>query len=218
MKILFLGNSYTSFNNMPKMLEALIRENGTEVEVHSLTKGGRKLCQNIQDENGGSHIELAQLLQTNVYDILFLQEQSYLPLVDKTSFEFAAVQLAGEVNARRTILYATWGRAEGAELLREHNLTSIGMTKALYRAYKEVARLAGAEVSAVGLCFAKILERDANAPLYAPDLSHPSYMGSAAAAICHYKRIFGKLPERYSSIELDEYYLSLIRDSICELP
>ena len=42
MKLLFIGNSYTYFNEMPEQLEALMRENGFDVTVHSVTKGGRK--------------------------------------------------------------------------------------------------------------------------------------------------------------------------------
>ena len=42
MNILFIGNSYTYYNNMPKMLEALAKENGKKLCVNAVTKGGRK--------------------------------------------------------------------------------------------------------------------------------------------------------------------------------
>ena len=53
MKILFIGNSYTYFNDMPRLLEQLMRDNGIDVTVDSVTKGGRKLFENLQanDEN-----------------------------------------------------------------------------------------------------------------------------------------------------------------------
>ncbi len=33
MKVLFIGNSYTYFNDMPKLFENLSRENGKDVQV-----------------------------------------------------------------------------------------------------------------------------------------------------------------------------------------
>lgn len=40
MNILFIGNSYTYYNDMPKMLESLARAAGFYAEVASVTKGG----------------------------------------------------------------------------------------------------------------------------------------------------------------------------------
>ena len=49
MKVLFIGNSYTFFNDMPNMLAALAAENGYSVSVDSVTKGGRKLFSNLDE-------------------------------------------------------------------------------------------------------------------------------------------------------------------------
>lgn len=43
MKILFIGNSYTYFYDMPKLFEGLARANGKNVQVYSVTEGVRKL-------------------------------------------------------------------------------------------------------------------------------------------------------------------------------
>ena len=40
MKILFIGNSYTYYNDMPALLESLMCENGYDAKIHSVTKGG----------------------------------------------------------------------------------------------------------------------------------------------------------------------------------
>lgn len=40
---LFIGNSYTYYNDMPKLFETLCRENGKDVTAYSVTKGGREL-------------------------------------------------------------------------------------------------------------------------------------------------------------------------------
>ena len=43
MKILMLGNSYTYFFDMPKILQGLFDANGVDAQVDSITAGGRVL-------------------------------------------------------------------------------------------------------------------------------------------------------------------------------
>ena len=206
MKILFIGNSYTFYNDMPKLLEALLIENGYDASVDSVTKGGRKLYANLEigDEY---NTRISELISKNSYDALFLQEQSYFPLVDEERFEYAVAHLKKLVGAKRTLLYATWGRKAGCPLLDELSLSSSEMTKALHSAYSKIAKATGCELSPVGLAFDSICDK---LELYAPDLSHPSYIGSSLAAIVHYKSLTSALPKDLSSLGLDSETLDAI--------
>ena len=49
MKILMLGNSYTYFFDMPKILQALFDDNRVNAKVDSVTAGGRRLAQNVDE-------------------------------------------------------------------------------------------------------------------------------------------------------------------------
>ena len=49
MKVLFIGNSYTFFYDMPKLFEAECRERGAECDVDSVTAGGYTLEQFLSD-------------------------------------------------------------------------------------------------------------------------------------------------------------------------
>lgn len=40
MKVLFVGNSHTYYNDMPRIFASLARDNGHDVQVESVTKGG----------------------------------------------------------------------------------------------------------------------------------------------------------------------------------
>ena len=51
MNILFIGNSYTYYNDMPNILEALAKENGKDLSADAVTKGGRKLYANLDAED-----------------------------------------------------------------------------------------------------------------------------------------------------------------------
>ena len=72
MKILFIGNSYTFFSDMPKLLESLAKTNGKQLIADSVTKGGRHLYENLQDEDPYGE-QIKTLINTNNYDALILQ-------------------------------------------------------------------------------------------------------------------------------------------------
>jgi hypothetical protein len=216
MKILFIGNSYTFFNDMPTIFEGLAKENGEEATVFSVTKGGRKLYQNLTEgDEWGEKIK--SLCREHDFDVLILQEQSYLPVVDKEKFIEGAAGVKALVGAKRTVLYSTWGRKEGCPLLDELKISSDEMTEALATAYEECAKTLGAEISYVGRTFAKIRKTDETIELYSSDLSHPSYKGSVTAALCLYKTVFGKMPKSHTSLNTDNQVLTTIIDIIDHL-
>jgi len=213
MKILFIGNSYTYYNDLPKIFKELADNNEKEVQVDSVTKGGRKLYENLSDGDE-KRLIIDDLLSKNKYDILFLQEQSYLPLVDREAFEKGVSGLIKLVGAKRNILYATWGRKSGSPLLEEKCWTSIGMALELDAVYCKVAEKFCTEVSHAGLCFKTISEEYPETDLYIPDCSHSSYIGSCVAAIAHYKTVFGEMPKNYSSLNIDDQTIGAIVTSI----
>ncbi|MBQ7335380.1 MAG: hypothetical protein IJW92_02770 [Clostridia bacterium] len=215
MKILMIGNSYTFFNEMPELLQTLARENGKDVTVDSVTKGGRRLCENldVQDEY---HQRIKALLEAHAYDVLILQEHSLGALLDYEHFESGVSNLMKLIGAKRSILYATWGRYDGNEKLEQYGWTREGMTFDIDAAYCRTAKKYGAEVAPVGVTFYRILERHPEAELYHPDLSHPSYTGSCVAAIVHYAKIFGELPCKYKTLNLDNEQFTWIAEAVRE--
>ncbi len=215
MKILFIGNSYTFFNDMPTLLEALAQENGKELTADSVTKGGRRLYENLKegDEKGE---KIRSLATRNEYDALILQEQSFLAIVDYEAFLGGVRDLVALVKAKRNILYATWGRKAGSKKLEELGLTSEEMTDMLIKAYISAAKHVDAEISHVGRVFRRISKDMPALDIYDPDLSHPSYLGSAVAAICHYRTLFGELPKKIDSLSLEAVYADKLLSVIAE--
>ena len=209
MNILFIGNSYTYFSDLPTLFANLCRANGQDVRVDSVTCGGRKLYENLDmfgnDLNPDDEYakKIAELIDEVEYDVLFLQEQSCLPILNPTAFFAGVVGLSAIIGAWRTVLYATWGRADGSDTLTHYGWTRESMTEGLYQSYCQAAEYAHAEVSPVGLCFAEIVEKHPEVDLYDPDKSHPSYAGSCVAALCHYKTVFGEMPSDLSALALD---------------
>ena len=216
MKILFIGNSYTYYNDMPRIFLDLAQENGYDIEVDAVTRGGRKLYENLNAEDD-NHKAILTLSEKKKYDVLFLQENSTLPIKSYSDFERGALGLVDLVKPLRTVLYVTWARAEGSPMLSELNMKRNEMSANIQSAYSTVARKLGAEISNVGACFDKIYESKSAPDLYDPDLSHPSQRGSELAAIAHFKKVFGRMPEKYSSLSVGADELIILADTVNNL-
>ena len=220
MNILFIGNSYTYFSDLPTLFASLCAANGQDVRVDSVTCGGRRLHENLNafcnDFNPDDEYSkrISELVEENEYDVLFLQEQSCLPIVEPQMFLAGVVGLSTVIGAWRTVLYATWGRADGSDTLAHYGWTREGMTEGLYNAYCQAAQIAHAEVSPVGLCFAKIVESHPEIDLYDPDKSHPSYAGTCVAALSHYKTVFGEMPEDLSALKLESGVAKVLAEAV----
>ena len=213
MKILFIGNSYTYFNDMPSLLESLAVDNGKDVSIDSVTAGGRRLVQNL-DDNDEHTKKLTELVSKNNYEVLILQEQSYFALVDPDEFERGVGGLISLVNAKTNLLYATWGRKSGSELLETYGWTSSQMGRMLDEAYCKAAEKYPSCVSHVGLCFEALSREHSDIELYTEDLSHPSYLGSCLGVISHYRAIFGEIPKNLESLKLDRRVSGLFLDTV----
>ena len=122
MNVLFIGNSYTYFHDLPAVFAALANENGRDVIAHSVTRGGRKLCQFTDTEDDCTKELAAVLSEHPPYDAVFLQEQSLLPYRDYEAFFSGAKHVADTVRAagaKRLLFYVTWGRKPGCPTLDE---------------------------------------------------------------------------------------------------
>lgn len=217
MDILFVGNSYTFCNEMPRLFEGIAIANGRNVHVYSVVKGGRKLFENVsvQDEVT-AHLDA--LLNERHFDICFLQEQSILPLTDFEQFANGVVGLLKKLRGcvDRVILFCTWSRKEGSEVLQEYHWTNLSMTQDLAKAYHEVAVLTGTEKSDVGWNFYRLRQNYWDRiELYNWDLSHPSYQGSCLAALTLYQTAFGDFPDNTDALGLLQDEINAFRNIIC---
>ena len=203
MRILFVGNSYTYFNDMPTLFSRLCGCNGKAAMVFSVTHGGRKLHENL-DSTDQTTLQLEGVMRNNPMDVIILQEHSTLPLLDFDRFSANVTGLMKKLGPARYVLYQTWGRKTGSSFLSEQGLSTRSMTLKLQQAYTKAAATAGAECAPVGLCFLAVSEVHPEIELYDPDLTHPSYAGSCLSAMTHYRTLFGQVPADLSCFSLSE--------------
>jgi hypothetical protein len=181
-RILFIGNSYTYFNNLPELLTQLAASDkkAKTIEADMHVRGGATLKQ-LWEEG----LALKRIKQGR-WDYVVLQEQSLLPISDSATMHKYARLFDAEIkqSRARTIFYLTWSRQNKPET-----------QQALAYAYLTISKELGALVAPVGIAWQNALDSNRRLGLHLPDLSHPTPAGSYLAACVFYAVIFEKTPE-----------------------
>ena len=175
MRILMIGNSFTYYNDMPRILSAMLGE-----EVVSFTRGGAYLSAHLDAEDEmyqPTHKALAE----EKWDYVILQEQSNAPMTKREAFQESAKGLCDLIhqNGAKPLFYATWAYKDGTEKLASMGVGYDEMLQGLYDSYHAAAESNHALIADVGLAFRDV--RDI-VELYCEDAFHPSPAGSVLAA------------------------------------
>jgi len=165
--LLFIGNSFTQRNNLPKLIADMAAERALIVKQQLVSVGGASLRTHW---NAG---RAAALIKSGKFDYVVLQEQSTLPVKNATRMA-ENVELFHEVIAKagsKLVLYMTWPREHSPD---HHKL--------IERAYKSIGNKLGAMMVPAGTAWKKFRTRYACPNLYDVDQSHPSPAGSYLVA------------------------------------
>ncbi|MBQ6715003.1 MAG: SGNH/GDSL hydrolase family protein [Clostridia bacterium] len=175
MRILFLGNSFTYFHDLPHIVSHML---SCEVQAH--TRGGARLSEQLNPETEMGAKTL-KALKEEKWDYVVMQEQSFAPVGSFDAFLNSVKALSALIkeNGATPVLYASWAYKEGTEKLTSTNLSYTEMADALRNNYQKAAESSGALMADVGTLFTKT--RDIITP-YEPDNYHPSEAGTALAA------------------------------------
>ncbi len=198
-RVLFLGNSYTSVNNLPQLVAQAAQSVGDTLHFDSYTPGGYTLQDHGQDNSATNKIK------NQTWDYIVLQGQSQEPITKTGKFNGGAKSLNNIANQHNscsvTMLYVTWGRKNGdaANCAKFPVMcTYQGMDTTLRNNYYDLAADINAEVSPVSVVWQYLRSNHPGIDLYQSDDSHPSLAGSYAAACCFYTTIFKKDPSLIS--------------------
>ena len=188
LRILFIGNSFTSRNNLPRLLTslALAAPNPKKVHAHAIVAGGASLRRHW---NAGT---ARTALETSRWDYVVLQEQSTLPIKNQARYHENVRLFDSEIRKQgaRAALYLTWAR--------QHAPETQGI---ITRAVEDIAGQVDARVIPVGRAWemAKIEKPDVE--LFVADGSHPSAAGSYLAACVFYVSFFDEPPVGWAVAE-----------------
>jgi hypothetical protein len=191
LRVLFLGNSYTYYNNLPRIVEEFAAASGKrKIETRMIAPGGASLADHLANKR------TLEAIRSGRWDYVVLQEQSQLGAVylvngearvaNPDAFFAAARKLDAEIRkaGAKTVLYHTWSRRDAPDSDRAM----------LDYAYLRSARELDAAVALVGLAWQQARAELRGASLYADDGSHPSTSGSYLAAAVIYATLTGTSP------------------------
>ena len=193
----FIGNSYTASNNLPHLIDQIANSTNDGLDYQTHLPGGSTLQQHAQNPT------VQNVINQGDWDYVILQEQSLLPAFPNANATLnAAEELSDLVKSTNVcgnvLFYMTWGRKFGDDVNCNNGVTYLctyeGMDDKLYERYMQMTEDNDAIVSPVGFVWRTIREQYPDLELYTSDNSHPSYLGSMAAAYTFYTVIFHKDP------------------------
>jgi hypothetical protein len=230
LRVLFLGNSYTSYNNLPQLVQSLSGSAGKTLIIDSNMPGGYPISSHLNDATTFSKIS-----QGN-WDYVVIQEQSQIPTIDYYRYNdmYPALTdikaLVEQYNpCAKIITYMTWGRRFGGMQCDPNNtycspnfVNFNHMQDSLTSAYLEISEQLNIQCATVGVVWQNILN-DTNLVLHSGDNSHPNIDGSYVAALTIFSNIW-KLPTTGLSFNAGissartQYYQSISDQTIFSNP
>jgi PKD repeat protein len=197
LSVLFLGNSYTSANNLPQLVKNLTNSAGKTLLVDANIPGGFTISGHLNDATS-----LNKIRQGN-WDYIVIQEQSQIPSIDFYRYNDmcpSLMQLKDTIDhyspCAKIITYMTWGRRFGgiqcdpSNTYCSPNFVNFNhMQDSLTSAYLEISEQLNIQCVPVGVVWQNVLN-DTTLVLHTGDNSHPNIDGSYVAACAIFSSIW----------------------------
>jgi hypothetical protein len=210
--VLFVGNSFTFYNNMPYIFKDIAESKGKKVHVDTAVTGGKDL--KFHSERTRTY----QMIQSRKWDYVVLQGHSNEFAqpdfkVDSLTFPFAKkmVDSVRKYNpCARILFYMTWGYKNGNKKWKA--IASYdSMQLRIERQYLIFADKLSTGVSPVGMVWKEVRESNPEINLYQEDRFHPILTGSYLSACTHFATIFGESPYKNTAkVDLNAFEREVI--------
>jgi PKD repeat protein len=240
LNVLFIGNSYTHYNNMPKIFEHLARSKGKNVYADSIAVSNSTL--KLHTERPSTY----KKIKARKWDVVFIQgfsrelaQDSAVIATETIPYARMIIDSVQRYNPCASIyFYMTWGYADGYSI-EEYNNTYAKMQENVKRGYFQLSRTFNFPIAPVGMVWQQVREMHPEMNLYVPDKEHPNPSGSFIAACTFYASIFKESPvggtapeqvnpdviapiarmaEKYVLNNLEKYNLDTIQHPALEIP
>ncbi|NEV94580.1 hypothetical protein G3567_10540 [Psychroflexus sp. YR1-1] len=200
-EVLFVGNSFTYFWNMPQMVEAMARHQNVPLHTDQSTVGGSNLEQHWNSEKGTT---TRNRLDTKKWDYVILQDHSLSTIEAKKRWEAYNQKFVSLVRTQgaQPVLFSSW--AYKSNPLMQAKITE---------SYRGLAKDLDVKLVPMGSVLALAREKRPDLDLFFDD-KHLSPNGSYLEALVFYKFLTGKsvkaIPNRLTTLNEDGQKLYLI--------
>ena len=179
--ILFIGNSFTFYWNLPLVVEAMANERNYNYDITQSTASGSSLKDHWFEND---ELKSKTLIATGRYDRVVLQDHSLNPLQNLVESRRYFIDFIEWVKANNgaPYIYATW-------MYKGISNNNYNVVDPIQDALQPVADKTGAVMVPIDQAFRTLQKRHPNIPIFMSDNKHPSPVGTYLAA-CVYFRIF----------------------------
>ena len=180
LKVLFIGNSLTYENDLPRTVANLALSAGlTQCYCYQIA------YPNFALEDHWDNREAVNALREESWDFVVMQQgPSALP--ESRAYLITWTQVFGNLideNGAQPVMFGVWPALE-----REFDFPNVAAS------YREAADAIGALLAPAGEAWQTAWAQDSTLPLYSADNFHPSAMGTYLAALTLFERLYGRSP------------------------
>ena len=191
LSILFIGNSYTHMNVMPKIFEKLCKDRNKPIYVEMNTKAGASFNDHITRD------DMYEAIRSRKWDYVVLQGFSReLSLgydkIDKETLPYLnriVDSVKANNNCTNILFYLTWGYKNGYSAMQENN-TFDKMAANIIEGYCYLGSCYDIPIVPVGIVWKNVRAKYPEINLYSEDDAHPNKNGSYLAACTFYTAVF----------------------------
>ncbi len=178
MKVLFIGNSHTFYNDMPQIFADICKERGKDVEVTMQAHGGV-----TYGWHNSQLTELRFALMYGGFDYIVMQQAAHSPCPEKEETLRDGKKIIDLARANGVTPIQTMPWAEKRDP--DHQ-------KGMYDIYNTLSEEFGVKLSPVGNVFEDVFYNHPEINMYWNDGEHASPYGSYTIALATYATIFGE--------------------------
>ena len=201
-RVLFIGNSLTAFNDMTSIVEKMgsTTKEKISIETFMIASGGDSLDR-IVKSRASSHNMYFQTIESEKWDYIVLQDHSKAPISGRNQMIKAAEVLVeiNKTNNANTIFFMTWAPKD-----KPHQIGEISMV------YNNLGKTLDSKVAPVGLTW-DYVTRNSTIDLYDSDGVHPNKVGTLLTACTIFSTITdqqcefspGDFPKNLSKKEME---------------
>lgn len=209
-RVLFVGNSYTYFWNLPQLVMAMGESQGVPIIARQSTVGGSNLEQHWKRER---ETKTRDLLESGEWDYVVMNNHSLSTIDTPEDFDTYGKLFAELIKSKgaKPVFYMTWARKGKPE-----------MQPTITKGYETLAKNTHSNVVPVGELWMKSLKTRPDVDLYFADGSHPSPYGTYFNALAFFKFLTGKqtadIPHRLTRTDKDgeTMYLAIMPEDLAD--
>jgi len=190
LRVLFIGNSLTYYNNLPGTLRGVALTAGDTIYVEMIARPNYALIDHLTEHSGAE-----EAIRRGGWDFVVLQQGPTTLPINRDSLVLWTRMFDSIIHptGARTALFMVWPQGASAQ-----GFESVRI------AYQDAARAVDGLFLPAGVAWQLALQRDGLVGLYGPDNFHPTPLGSYLAAITIYGKLTGHDPRELSEFAFME--------------